>query len=676
MKKLIIAILALIPFSGFADDVKIPVETRKSHVKEFHVEKAVTVDGIEGFTGAEEPATDKFGGYLTADLKATGFFRTEKYDGRWWIVTPEGHPFIFKGVAGVNGSTSANYKKNRDRKFGGALQWAEKTIPYLKSLGFNAAGAWGSVDTFVQLESEKIPYCVIISPLKKFEHTIRKDFKDNRVVFVFDDGLEEAVAKALEAAKKYKDDPWCVGYFIDNEIPWKNSLLEYYLSELPEGDPNRTAAEKWLKKRKGRAKDAISIDDRERFAAYVFEHYQQIALKHLRRNDPNHMYLGCRFNVWPDELSNRYIFEAAGKYMDIISVNHYNHWEPYWKRFDRWEEWSGKPSMVTEFYTKGMDSGMENATGAGWVVHTQKERGIFYQNFVINLLKSPACVGWHWFKYCDNDPDNPKADPSNRNSNKGIVNVNFEPYEDLAAEMTKVNSRVYSIARHYQNAPRKGCACLIDDDFREEKVDRYKAILDSLEIRATFALVPKINPQKNDRVIEYQRQRIKNWQHEGFSVALHPSHSGWYTNKKGSNEYKGADVCEQKLLENIKVLKKSLAQNYENFLVYPGSSGTNPEVVKMAGKHVKYGIGGMGCAGIKNGPIQIERLFISPNKPAEEFKAAIKAAIEKDGYVILGTHSWQFDESNYGYLIDMLSYVKTLAEFQTLQETIPAWIGR
>src|SRR5262249_43233940 len=44
---------------------------------------------------AETPKRDRFGG-LEGSLafRATGFFRTERRDGRWWLVTPEGNPFF------------------------------------------------------------------------------------------------------------------------------------------------------------------------------------------------------------------------------------------------------------------------------------------------------------------------------------------------------------------------------------------------------------------------------------------------------------------------------------------------------------------------------------------------------------------------------------------------------
>ena len=68
----------------------------------------------------------------------------------------------------------------------------------------------------------------------------------------------------------------------------------------------------------------ITEEDRLAFSAFFFETYMQKVTSVLRRIDPNHMYLGCRFNQDKNqELTNPAIFKVAGKYMDIISINHY-----------------------------------------------------------------------------------------------------------------------------------------------------------------------------------------------------------------------------------------------------------------------------------------------------------------------------------------------------------------
>ncbi|MBU2918825.1 agarase [Psychrosphaera sp. F3M07] len=49
-----------------------------------------------------DPLRSKFGGYNAGpQLKATGYFRTEKVNGKWWMVDPEGYVYFSHGPANV-----------------------------------------------------------------------------------------------------------------------------------------------------------------------------------------------------------------------------------------------------------------------------------------------------------------------------------------------------------------------------------------------------------------------------------------------------------------------------------------------------------------------------------------------------------------------------------------------
>jgi Agarase CBM like domain/Beta-galactosidase len=66
----------------------------------------------------EHSSLDKFGGWSKGPaFKASGFFRTEKRDGRWYLVTPEGHPFYSLGVNTVTADTSQTYVAGREAMF-------------------------------------------------------------------------------------------------------------------------------------------------------------------------------------------------------------------------------------------------------------------------------------------------------------------------------------------------------------------------------------------------------------------------------------------------------------------------------------------------------------------------------------------------------------------------------
>mgnify|MGYP003045270798 FL=1 len=155
------------------------------------------------------------------------------------------------------------------------------------------------------------------------------------------------------------------------------------------------------------------------------------------------MFLGSRLHGRVTRIEQ--VLRAAGKYCDIISINYCGKWTPENDAMTNWERYSKRPFMITEFYTKAMDSGLTNETGAGFTVHTQRDRGYAYQNFCLGLLESKSCVGCHFFKYQDNDPTAQNVDPSNLNSNKGIVSNRYVYYSSFLIWMKQLNRNVYSL---------------------------------------------------------------------------------------------------------------------------------------------------------------------------------------------------------------------------------------
>ena len=427
--------------------------------------KAYTVNCIKGFKPSEDPQTDQYGGWTIMNLGAgEGFFRVQKAAGRWWLVDPLGNIFLSKAVAVFSPGSSERQKANISSRFGSEYNWAKSETTFLREQGFNSLGAWSSVGT-VKGIPEPMPYTVILSPMGNYNGYLKSvgaepaGFKaagwegyPYDFAMVFDEAFDTYVENAISAASSYKNDKYLIGYFIDNEIPWKDYALEYCLTKWPATHVNHIRAQEWLDARKGKSGCTIAdanTTDKKAFIAYCYEIYLQKVTAALAKYDPNHLFLGDRFNQWNYELVNDEMFKVAGKYVDVVSINHYQKWEPDQAAMRNWESWSGKPFMVTEFYTKGLDSGLGNTSGAGWVVKTQKDRGLFYQNFVNELLKSGACVGWHWFTYMDNDPTNPGSDSSNIDSNKGIVQWDCTRYDDLISQMREINECTYNLARFY-----------------------------------------------------------------------------------------------------------------------------------------------------------------------------------------------------------------------------------
>jgi len=425
---------------------------RKPNDKDWKHFETWTLAHAAGFQPRTGPAKmDTYGGDVARRAVATGFFYQKKIGERWWLVDPEGNQFIHVAMCSVTpGTHSDKARAAFERKFGSNEKWAEQTAAQMRANGFNGSGSW-SMDAVLSKAPHRVAYCpnwnFMSSYGKKRGGTFQKPGHTgypNDAIFVFDPEFE---IFAMEHAKQLavtRDDPWLLGHFSDNELPLLKKCLDNFLG-LPKADPGYKAAWEWLQKRKGKNADPQKITDadREGFREVVVDRYFATISKAIKTHDPNHLYLGCRFHG--DEKNSEGTFRAAGRHADVISVNLYGTWTPSFTQLERWVKWSGKPFMITEFYAKGVDSGMPNKGGAGWLVKTQKDRGLFYQNFCIGLLESKGCVGWHYFKYQDNDMENKKADPSNTDSNKGIMTAYFEEYPEYLKLMKELNLNVYDL---------------------------------------------------------------------------------------------------------------------------------------------------------------------------------------------------------------------------------------
>jgi hypothetical protein len=408
--------------------------------------------------GQTDPSLNQYGGWQKHQLSATGFFYATNWSARWWLVDPAGRLFFQAGVASVKTIPTPGARAALTNKFGNEAGWAEQTTQMLRDNGFNGLGGWAEVDKF-RAVTRPLPYTRIWNFMssygKKRGGTVQQPGHTgypNDCIFVFDPEFEKFCDDHARQLAVNANDPWLLGHFSDNEMPFKREALKNYLG-LPAQDPGHLAARAWLQKRHGHnatPKDLTPQDEQD-FLGVVVERYFEIVSRAIKKHDPNHLFLGARF--YGSDLRFPEIFRAAGPYVDVVSVNWYRTWTPVRERLDMWTRESGKPVLITEWYAKGVDSGMGNTGGAGWLVKTQRERGLFYENFTLALLEAPSCVGWHWFRYADNDPGDKSVDPSNRDSNKGIVNNRYEPYAPLLNSMKQINSRLYGLAEHFSKAP-------------------------------------------------------------------------------------------------------------------------------------------------------------------------------------------------------------------------------
>ena len=440
--------------------IKIPVK-RKPTDKQWTLRDTRTIELLEDFQpDSKKIPYSKYGGRVDRKTRAKGYFYPKKVTGRWWLVDPEGNLFINIGVCSLNKGRSLISQKPARQKFGTWEKWAQFTISLLDRYGFNGIGGWSDAE-LLQATSKPLTYTLSWNFMGSFGRAKKLVWQEpghlgypNRCIPVFHPDFQKFCDEYAKQLLATKDDPLLIGHFSDNEMPVISDMLDRSLM-LDVNNPDLLygyeAARKWLNKRKGKNASSKDITDADRlaFVVHAFDQYYRITTNAIRKYDSNHLCLGSRLHGRALRLPH--IFRVAGRYLDVIAVNYYGAWGPDPERMAMWSRESGKPFIITEFYAKGHDTGLANNSGAGWLVKTQKDRGRFYQNFTLGLLESKSCVGWHWFKYRDNNPEDLSTDPSNRDSNKGIIDYQYNPYITLLEDMKKLNNEVYTLIDYFDS---------------------------------------------------------------------------------------------------------------------------------------------------------------------------------------------------------------------------------
>jgi hypothetical protein len=438
---------------SIATNTPLVVRAQKQPGKPWVEYPTLTIEHLPGFDMRLLPRdVDEYGGLVQDKHRATGFFRTERIGARWWLIDPIGGLYYNMAVVSVTAGKSDAAAANVRKTFGSEKAWADSTTTMLRRNGFNGTGAW--TDSLIALgASPRIPYTLTWNFMSSYGKKRGGTFQQpghtgypNDCIFVFDPEFERYADEYARRVIPTSADPYLIGHFLDNELPFPEDALDRYL-QLDAADPGRVAARSWLGERHGDHAADITPDDRAGFLGFLAERYASITAQAVRKYDPHHLILGARFHG--KTLDQMSVLASAGRYFDIVSINYYNTWTPDARRMDDWIERSGKPILITEWYVKGADAGLPNSSGAGWIVPTQKDRGLFYQNFALQLLQCKGCVGWQWFKYIDNDPKAKDVDPSNSDSNKGIVSITFEPYLPLLESMRELNVRTYQLIDYF-----------------------------------------------------------------------------------------------------------------------------------------------------------------------------------------------------------------------------------
>jgi hypothetical protein len=445
---------------------------------------------------------DEYGGWATGpQLEGTGWFRTEKVDGKWWLVTPsgrlffstgmdcvgtwertfvegrkdwfewlpeEGHPAAqFYGHAenvhsmaeaiGGAGRTFSFYCTNLVRKYGDgwSLRWREETYRRLVSWGFNTIANWSQGDV---LDKSPIPFVANIGFSGNHRRIEGGGGYWGKMHDVYDPAFAETVDKSVaQGANQYSSNSLCIGFFVDNELSWgsdENPDIALGALRSPADQPCRIALIEQLREKYGSigklnsswetaAEDWDTLRPPEK-PNEVCRSDLEAFVREFSREYFRTVKAAIQ-KYAPNQLYlgcrfagfNHASVEACAEFSDVVSFNIYKP-EVSMDQYG-WLVDLNKPTIVGEFHFGALDRGMFHT---GLVpTESQEERAASYIRYVQSVADHPSFVGCHWFQYIDEPIAGRFFDGENYNI--GFLNVLDNPYPEMVEAARQVHEEVY-----------------------------------------------------------------------------------------------------------------------------------------------------------------------------------------------------------------------------------------
>lgn len=445
----------------------------------------------------EPQGWDKYGGYAGGPkLKATGYFRTEKVKGKWWLVDPEGRLFFSHGIdcvqmidytpveernhwfldfPGEDPELAGFFSQARVLKghfegkavrcysFAAANLWRKYGVDWrkaypqlihrrLRSWGINTIANWSDENSFLM---RRTAYTDNIGSgrtrMIEGSEGYWGKFPD-----VFDRSFENSLERAMSAKKgKSAGDAWCIGYFSDNEMSWGDETsIALAALKSPADQPAKRALVEDLKSKYSDITTLNTAWSSEYASWQALLESKQTPAPEKARSDLTAFYSKTAERyfrtvksvikaVAPDQLYlgcrfawvNARAAAAAAKYCDVVSYNLY-------QRSVVDFEFNGGadvPLLIGEFHFGALDRGMFH-TGLV-AVENQGARAQAYREYVLGALKHPQFVGTHWFQYQDEPISGRVLDEENYQI--GFVDVADTPYPEMVDAARQVAAMLY-----------------------------------------------------------------------------------------------------------------------------------------------------------------------------------------------------------------------------------------
>ena len=193
---------------------------------------------------------------------------------------------------------------------------------------------------------------------------------------------------------------------------------------------------------------------------------------------------------------------------------------------------------------------------------------------------------------------------------------------------------------------------IVDDDTKKGSFPIVKEICDNNNIKCSFGCV-WANIQNDESSLSL----LKAYQQQGFHIMSHPdiNNANWNINNPSYN----LSLAEQQLIDCVTYLKSQGFIDCDH-IVSPGGANSEP-IQQMVRKWCPSMIGKNNNTSnhlFGYGEYDLRRIFIDNDHNYEYYKYYVDLGLNNGDWVIIGTHSWDLNETSKKILNDLIVYIK------------------
>ena len=336
---------------------------------------------------SDEREFDQYGGLLSLEGEATGFFHLQKFGDKHFLVTPDGHGYRALGINHFHNMTSRDYDAAIDR---------------IRDWGFNAGCYQGPRWMWTKYPYTKginlVPTCV-------WKDNTAFSFKD-----VFDaDVLAEMESEVRNIVEPQAENKMLIGYFWTDIPVWtrkrNGGWINFYQS-LPEDSAGGKKWSQWKAANPRAPEDDFLVEIAKQLYAKGHEF--------IRKYDKNHLIFGDRYHEVdiPDDI----VHEAL-PYIDAIAIQPTSR-EFNFEFYDSVYQKYGKPIYIADHVSSFATA--EHPVTMGQAAKDPDAYGAYYQRYVTSALSRPYMIGYNKCQYQDQ--------PTPGMLKQGMLRMNEEPY--------------------------------------------------------------------------------------------------------------------------------------------------------------------------------------------------------------------------------------------------------